>query len=107
MLLLKFLLLFTGAGLLGSALAMVIYDVYRTRESWRADGAARGPERPWNSGWRGAGTYGAAVDRAVSAGTELRRGAGRKAGVRVSQISGTLPGTLYPGVHWFVPLVQT
>jgi regulator of protease activity HflC (stomatin/prohibitin superfamily) len=29
------------------------------------------------------------------------------AGVRVSQISGTLPNTLYPGLHLVVPLVQT
>ena len=28
------------------------------------------------------------------------------AGVRVSQISGTLPGTLYPGLHFVMPLVQ-
>jgi regulator of protease activity HflC (stomatin/prohibitin superfamily) len=28
------------------------------------------------------------------------------AGVRVSQISGTLPGTLYPGVHFVMPLVE-
>ena len=27
-------------------------------------------------------------------------------GVRVSQISGTLPGTLYPGVHFIAPLVD-
>ena len=29
------------------------------------------------------------------------------AGVRVSQISGTLPDTLYPGLHLVVPLVQS
>jgi regulator of protease activity HflC (stomatin/prohibitin superfamily) len=28
-------------------------------------------------------------------------------GVRVSQIAGTLPGTLYPGVHFITPLVQS
>jgi regulator of protease activity HflC (stomatin/prohibitin superfamily) len=28
-------------------------------------------------------------------------------GVRVSQIAGTLPGTLYPGVHWVAPLVES
>ncbi len=28
-------------------------------------------------------------------------------GVRVSQISGTLPGTLYPGVHFIPPLVES
>jgi regulator of protease activity HflC (stomatin/prohibitin superfamily) len=29
------------------------------------------------------------------------------AGVRVSQISGTLPGTLYPGVHFVKPLIES
>src|SRR6266513_3734371 len=28
------------------------------------------------------------------------------AGVRVSELNGTLPGTLYPGVHGLVPLIQ-
>jgi regulator of protease activity HflC (stomatin/prohibitin superfamily) len=28
-------------------------------------------------------------------------------GVRISQVSGTLPGTLYPGVHFVAPLVDT
>ena len=28
-------------------------------------------------------------------------------GVRVSQVAGTLPGTLYPGVHFVTPLVQS
>jgi regulator of protease activity HflC (stomatin/prohibitin superfamily) len=30
-----------------------------------------------------------------------------RAGVRVSQISGTLPDTLYPGLHLVIPLVQS
>jgi regulator of protease activity HflC (stomatin/prohibitin superfamily) len=28
-------------------------------------------------------------------------------GVRISQIAGTLPGTLYPGVHFVAPLIET
>jgi regulator of protease activity HflC (stomatin/prohibitin superfamily) len=28
-------------------------------------------------------------------------------GVRISQVSGTLPGTLYPGVHFVTPLVES
>ena len=27
--------------------------------------------------------------------------------VRVSQISGTLPGTLYPGMHFITPLIES
>ena len=28
-------------------------------------------------------------------------------GVRISQIRGTLPGTLYPGVHFITPLMDS
>ena len=28
-------------------------------------------------------------------------------GVRISQMRGTLPGTLYPGVHFITPLVDS
>src|SRR5215469_8441197 len=28
-------------------------------------------------------------------------------GIRVSQTSGTRPGTLYPGVHWITPMVES
>src|SRR5262249_25053697 len=28
-------------------------------------------------------------------------------GIRVSQTSGTRPGTLYPGVHWVTPMVES
>ena len=28
------------------------------------------------------------------------------AGVRVNQFAGARPGTLYPGVHWIVPLID-
>ena len=31
----KCLMLLSGAGLVGGAFAIVIYDIYRTRESWR------------------------------------------------------------------------
>jgi hypothetical protein len=31
----KYLLLLSGAGLVGGAFAIVVYGIYRTRESWR------------------------------------------------------------------------
>ena len=37
MLLLKYLLLFTGAVLAGGALAILIQDIYRARRLWRLD----------------------------------------------------------------------
>ena len=31
----KYLLVLSGSGLVGGAFAIVIHDIYRTRESWR------------------------------------------------------------------------
>jgi len=105
MLLLKYLLLFSGAGLLGGAVAMVIYDVYRTRESWRADG-----ERPRPSAgirWRGAGRLALLSIAPLLVGLSFVVVPAGSAGVVVSQISGTLPGALYPGAHGIVPLLES
>ena len=105
MLLLKYLLLLSGAGLLGGAFAIVIYDAYRTLESWRADG-----DRPRSSvgiRWRGAGRMALLSVVPLLLGQSFVVVPAGSAGVLVSQISGTLPGALYPGVHGIVPLLQS
>jgi regulator of protease activity HflC (stomatin/prohibitin superfamily) len=107
MLLLKFLLMFMGAGLLGGALAIVIYDVYRTRQSWRQDQAdATRPVPPGEIKWRLAGRLALVSMAPLLLGQSFVVVPSGLAGVLVSQISGTLPGTLFPGVHWILPLVQ-
>lgn len=107
MLLLKFLLMFTGAGLLGGALAIVIYDVYRTRQSWRQDQAdAMPPLPPGEIRWRLAARLALVSMAPLLLGQSFVVVPSGRAGVLVSQISGTLPGALFPGVHWIVPLVQ-
>jgi len=103
MLLLKYLLLFTGAGLLGGALTIVLYDVYRTRESWRAEA---GPRPPAGIRWRDAGRLALMSIVPLLLGLSFVVVPAGSAGVLVSQISGTLPGALYPGVHFVVPMVQ-
>jgi regulator of protease activity HflC (stomatin/prohibitin superfamily) len=107
MLLLKFLLMFTGAGLLGGAFAIVIYDVYRTRQSWRQDQAdAMRPLPPGEIRWRLAGRLALVSMAPLLLGQSFAVVPSGRAGVLVSQISGTLPGTRFPGVHWILPLVQ-
>jgi regulator of protease activity HflC (stomatin/prohibitin superfamily) len=107
MLLLKFLLMFTGAGLLGGAFAIVIYDVYRTRQAWRQDQAdATRALPPGEIRWRLAGRLALVSMAPLLLGQSFVVVPSGKAGVLVSQISGTLPGTLFPGVHWILPLVQ-
>lgn len=91
MLTLKYLLEAIGFALLAASAAIPIYDVYR-RSQPRIRSAGRlavfslGPL-----------LLGIAIV-VIPAG---------RAGVRTSQISGTLPGTLYPGLHLVLPLVQS
>lgn len=106
MLLLKYLLLFTGAGLLGGALAIVIYDIYRTREVWRAESAGT-PRGPLVVRWRESGRLAMLSIAPSLLGLSIVVVPAGSAGVLVSQISGTEPGALYPGVHWITPLIES
>jgi regulator of protease activity HflC (stomatin/prohibitin superfamily) len=90
MLTLKYLLELVGAGLLAAAAATLILD-------WR-----RGAKPRWREAVRLAGL--ALI--ALLAGIGIVVVPAGMAGVRVSQISGTIPGTLYPGLHLVFPLVQ-
>ena len=106
MLLLKYLLLFTGAGLLGGALTILIYDIYRTREAWRAESA--GTARPLTSiRWRDSGRLALLSMVPLLLGLSIIVVPAGWAGVQVSQISGTQPGALYPGAHWLMPLIES
>ncbi len=92
MLLIKYLLIFTAVGLFACAAAIIHLDMRKPAEQLR---------------WR------AALKLALAAGIPLLIALtivvvpGDRIGVRVSQISGVLPGTLYPGVHAVVPFVQS
>jgi len=90
MLTLKYLLESVGFGMLAAAAAMVIYDlIQRSRPRLRP-----------------AGRLAAMALIPLLAGISIVVVPAGAAGVRISQISGTLPGTLYPGLHLVFPLVQ-
>ena len=118
MLALKYLLMVLGVGLFGSGSALVAYDIFlaaqlrrllrrdTTDESGAEVGApARRPFRPVR--WRlavqlaAAGTLAMLITESI---VVIPDGA---AGVRISQISGARPGTLYAGVHVIAPLVDS
>jgi regulator of protease activity HflC (stomatin/prohibitin superfamily) len=116
---LKWLLVIVGIGLLGSASALVVYDVYMSSQLRRllrrqsdAEGgvgaAALLPVRPF-----GPVRWQRALQLAVLAIVPLLISKSMvvvpdgSAGVRVSQIWGVRPGTLYPGVHVVTPLVDS
>jgi regulator of protease activity HflC (stomatin/prohibitin superfamily) len=122
MLALKYLLMILGVGLFGSAGSLVVYDVFiseqlrrllaRNKTSEAGAGAGTGTvitaQRPF-----GPVRWGMAQRLAI-AGVVLILLAlsivvipDGSAGVRVSQIWGARPGTLYPGMHFVTPLVDS
>jgi regulator of protease activity HflC (stomatin/prohibitin superfamily) len=102
MLLIKYVLLSAGVGLLLAGLGVLLPDLYRVRRGRIfPPGSAAPPVRLF------------LVLRLVSLGLVLFLvGAAiavvpsGQAGVRVSQLYGVRPGTLYPGVHFLLPLVD-
>ena len=91
MLTLKYLLEIAGLAALVGGAAMVLYDLYRRTE----------PR------WRSAGRIALWGLVPLLVGLSIEVVPAGMAGVRVSQVSGTLAGTLYPGFHAVVPLVQS
>jgi regulator of protease activity HflC (stomatin/prohibitin superfamily) len=101
MTLLRFLLIFTGIGLLLTAMSILVWDLYQTLK-WRKHSGEPQPAIRWYTSRRLATLcvfpwligLGIAV---VPSGW---------AGVRVNQFVGTRPGTLYPGVHLILPVIE-
>jgi regulator of protease activity HflC (stomatin/prohibitin superfamily) len=124
MLVLKYLLMILGAGLFGSAAAVVIYDMYLAAQLRRLLGrgapgslAAAGEagletSAPTQSPF-GPVRWGLARRLVISAVAPLLLALSivvvpdGSAGVRISQIWGARPGTLYPGVHIVTPLIDS
>jgi len=118
MLALKFLLMLIGVGLFGSAAAVVAYDVYvATRLRWllQQSGAKGGAEgikpteqrRPFGPvRWELARKSALAGILPVLLGLGIVVVPDGFAGIRVSQLFGVRPATLYPGVHFRTPLID-
>ena len=117
MLLLKYLLLFTGWGLLITAVAHALRNVYQVVQYHRQLRLVPSATEPPS-------THGATVEKPqlnwttakwafLAAWLPLIVAAGivvvpsGMGGVRASQTAGTLPGTLYPGVHLVRPLIDS
>jgi len=119
MLVLKYLLMILGVGVFGSAAALVIYDIYlstqllrllrreKTAEGEAANGAAfpEQPSRPVR--WRLARQLVIVAVVPLLLALSIAVIPDGLAGVRISQIWGARPGTLYPGVHIVAPLIDS
>jgi regulator of protease activity HflC (stomatin/prohibitin superfamily) len=104
MLFLKYTLMIAGIGLLSAAAALLVRDLwflFRRREKEEVPAAGL-PPLPWKAAGRLAAPGFLALLIALSI-VVVPAGFGA---IRVSQISGVLPGTLYPGGHLVVPLIQ-
>src|SRR6266536_5846683 len=105
----KYLLLWGGIAMIVAAIAIIARDIYLQIENKKkagAEGAAPTVPSPKNH-WRGA------IARALLAWLPIILASGivvvpsGMGGVRISQTSGTLPGTLYPGAHFLTPLAES
>src|SRR3954464_14870278 len=108
MLFLKYLLLWGGIGMIAVAIGILARDFYfglEYRRSLRAGTtpAPANPEIRWRASIALALLAWGPILLALSI-VVVPSGMG---GVRVSQTSGTLPGTLYPGAHFVVPLAES
>jgi regulator of protease activity HflC (stomatin/prohibitin superfamily) len=116
MLFLKYLLIVAGVGLAGTAATIIAYDIYlatqlrrllarpATDESGATLPVSRRPLPPVR--WRLAQQLALLAILPLLLGLSIAVVPDGSAGIRVSQISGVRPGTLYPGVHLVVPLVD-
>jgi regulator of protease activity HflC (stomatin/prohibitin superfamily) len=117
MLALKFLLMLIGVGLFGSAAVVVAYDIYvAARLRWLleqsaapgGEGTAATKPRPFGPvRWKLAQNLALAGILPVLLALSITVVPDGFAGIRVSQLSGVRPGTLYPGVHILTPLIDS
>jgi len=113
MLFLKYLLITAGAGMLFGAAALILYDVFLATELRRLlTGRKEGeePSLPRREAhpvrWHTAGKLAGLALLPLLLGLSIIVVPSGMAGVRVSQLTGTRPGTLFPGMHFVVPLVE-
>jgi regulator of protease activity HflC (stomatin/prohibitin superfamily) len=102
MTLLRFLLIFTGMGLLLGAMSILVWDLYQTFK-WRKNVA--GEPQPFVR-WYTSRRLAMLSVLPWLLGLGIAVVPSGWAGVRVNQFVGTRPGTLYPGVHLIWPVIE-
>jgi hypothetical protein len=118
MLALKYLLMILGVGLFGSAGALVVYDVYLSEQLRRLLARSKTSDLGAETGIKAHRPFGPvrwwlAQRLAISGVLPILLALSivvipdGSAGVRVGQIWGARRGTLYPGVHFVTPLVDS
>jgi regulator of protease activity HflC (stomatin/prohibitin superfamily) len=108
MLFLKFFMMTVGFGMVAAAALLVAFDFYRAEQYQRllarGEGEVPAPPRPMR--WKKAAKLAAFAVLPILLALSIVVVPSGMAGVRISQISGTRPGTLYPGAHFVKPLFE-
>jgi regulator of protease activity HflC (stomatin/prohibitin superfamily) len=113
MIALKFLLTVAGVLLLAAALGIPLYGLWlRIRIARRKAAGETEPVPTENMAleeiaWRGPVALALLASLPLLIAASIVVVPTGMGGVRISQVSGTLPGTLYPGVHFVTPLVES
>ncbi len=115
MLALKMLLTIAGVAMLLVAAAIPLYGVWlRLRAALRAKESANESAaeemrvtEPEEIAWRGPVALAIAASLPLLIATSIVVVPSGMGGVRISQIGGTEPGTLYPGLHFITPMIES
>jgi regulator of protease activity HflC (stomatin/prohibitin superfamily) len=102
MILLRYLLMITGVGLLVGAAAILAWDLYQIFKFRKEPSGELPPPLRWHATRQ----FAAYSIVPLLAGLSIAVIPSGAAGVVVNQFAGTRPATLYPGVHWIVPLIE-
>ncbi|MGA2649375.1 MAG: SPFH domain-containing protein [Terracidiphilus sp.] len=113
MIALKLLLTFAGVLLLALAVGIPLYTftlrliALRRKQNGELQTIPVEPDEPEEFLWRGPVALALLACLPLLVATSIVVVPSGMGGVRVSQIRGTLPGTLYPGVHFVTPLIES
>ena len=108
MLALKYLLITSGLGMILAAACILAYDLYREwvyRRALATPGEPA-PSAPPQLRWRASLALALLAWGPLLVAFSIVVVPSGMAGVRISELSGTVPGTLYPGAHLVMPLVE-
>lgn len=111
MIALKWMLMAAGVMLFAAALVMTLFDLwmifeYRRKKLAAVEGVPL-PPAPEAVRWRTAVTLLVTACAPLIAAKSIVVIPAGMGGVRISQLEGTLPGTLYAGTHFIVPLIES
>ena len=108
MIALKVLLTVAGVLLMAAALTIPLYGLWlRIRHAQKKTGGDETVVEPGEIAWRGPVALALVGCLPLLVATSMVVVPSGMGGVKVSQIGGTIPGTLYPGLHFVTPMVET